>query len=555
MFESQWDAFAVCDKLRLFEHDRDVLIVTRGAGNGKKVPSIPPQAEIFAWKQNDDDPNGKKADGWLKDVVNTIAAPVRSVVTAPEFKDVNEWTSKGRAGCDELTSALAEATVVQVLASRTAVEVSSLISPLCVSASQDTFPNLPGPEAFYGLAGKVVRLIEPHTEADPVALLGQLLAGVGNVLGRDQYIVADGARHYLNLYAVLVGQSSKGRKGTSWNHIGNLLKQVDPDWRKERVANGLSSGEGLIWAVRDEIEETKPIREKGRNTGEYETFIADQGENDKRLFVIEGEFANVLKVMAREGNTLSPIIRSAWDSGDLRTMVKNSPAKATGAHISIIGHITRDELRRLLTQTESANGFANRFLFLAVRRSKCLPEGGALEPAALDGVVEELLSVINFAKDVVELSRDLEARKLWHEVYPRLSAAQPGMSGAVTGRAEAQVTRLSAIYALLDRSRWIRPEHHQAAIAFWDYCERSAKWIFGTETGDRNADKILRSLRHAANGMTRTEISSFVFNKHVSSGDIDEALRMLISLNMVYWQIEQTGGAPAERWFIANVAK
>jgi predicted TIM-barrel fold metal-dependent hydrolase len=33
----------------------------------------------------------------------------------------------------------------------------------------------------------------------------------------------------------------------------------------------------------------------------------------------------------------------------------------------------------------------------------------------------------------------------------------------------------------------------------WDYCEQSAAWIFGTSTGDRNADKILRALRHAEN--------------------------------------------------------
>lgn len=70
-------------------------------------------------------------------------------------------------------------------------------------------------------------------------------------------------------------------------------------------------------------------------------------------------------------------------------MVKTAPAKATGAHISLIGHITRDELRRLLTQTESANGFANRFCWLAVKRSKCLPDGGAIHTVNFDDVVAE----------------------------------------------------------------------------------------------------------------------------------------------------------------------
>jgi hypothetical protein len=327
------------------------------------------------------------------------------------------------------------------------------------------------------------------------------------------------------------------------------MERVDFDWRQDRVTYGLSSGEGLIWAVRDPIEETKPIRDKGRHTGEYETYIANHGELDKRLFVIEAEFANVLKVMAREGNTLSPVIRSAWDCGDLKTMVKNSPAQATKAHVSIIGHITRDELRRLLTQTETANGFANRFCWLGVKRSKCLPDGGAIHTVNFDDVIAELESAVNFAKDFVEIVRDPEARKLWHEVYPRLSEAQPGMSGAIIGRAEAQVMRLSAIYALLDKSKVIRPEHHHAAMALWHYCEQSAKYIFGTSTGDRNADKILTALRHAPDGMTKTEISVQVFNRHASSADLDEALRLLHGLGMAACRIETSGGAPIQRWF------
>jgi Protein of unknown function (DUF3987) len=460
---------------------------------------------------------------------------VKRVKTPSPHKDLNDWTRSG-ATADDLLAAIMNSG-------------NSLNSQFLPVALRDDYPKPLATEAFYGLAGEIVRRIEPHTEADPVALLFQLLAAFGNLIGHDHYIVADGARHYLNLYGVLVGQSSKGRKGTSWNHVANVMERVDSDWRQDRVTYGLSSGEGLIWAVRDPIEETKPVREKGRHTGEYETFIANHGELDKRLFVIEAEFANVLKVMAREGNTLSPVIRSAWDSGDLKTMVKNSPAKATGAHISIVGHITRDELRRLLTQTESANGFANRFCWLAVKRSKCLPDGGAIHTVNFEQVVVELKSAINFAKDFVEICRDPEATKLWHAVYPRLSEAQPGMSGAVIGRAEAQVMRLSAIYALLDKSKLIRPEHHHAAMALWRYCEQSAKWIFGTSTGDRNADKIVAALRHAPNGMTKTEISVKVFNRHASSADIDGALRLLHGLDMVNYQEEASGGAPIQRWF------
>ena len=81
---------------------------------------------------------------------------------------------------------------------------------------------------------------------------------------------------------------------------------------------------------------------------------------DKRRLVVEPEFAQTLKVLAREGNTLSAIVRQAWDGEPLQTIVRNDPLRATDAHIGIVGHITRAELLRYLTATELANGFANR---------------------------------------------------------------------------------------------------------------------------------------------------------------------------------------------------
>ena len=96
----------------------------------------------------------------------------------------------------------------------------------------------------------------------------------------------------------------------------------------------------MIWAVRDEISKQEPIRKGGRITG-YQEVVVDHGIEDKRLLVLEAEFASPLRVLGREGNILSAVIREGWDTGDLRTLTKNSAAKATGAHITILGHITK----------------------------------------------------------------------------------------------------------------------------------------------------------------------------------------------------------------------
>ena len=221
----------------------------------------------------------------------------------------------------------------------------------------------------------------------------------------------------------------------------------------------------------------------------------------KRLQVIETEFASVLKVLQREGNTLSAIVRQAWDTGDLRTMTRRDPLTATGAHVSVIGHITLEELRRYLDATEMASGFANRYLWACVRRSKSLPEGSAIPDTTLRSFVTKAASALDHARRVDEVKRDAPARALWAEHYERLAKGRRGMVGALLARAEAQVLRLSLVYALLDNSKEIRVEHLRAALALWDFCERSIVHVFGLSTGNPDADQILNALRSTTRGL------------------------------------------------------
>jgi hypothetical protein len=244
------------------------------------------------------------------------------------------------------------------------------------------FPELSS-KALYGLAGDVVRTIEPHTESDSAAMLIQFLVAFGNAIGRTAFYWIEATRHFMNLFTVIVGESSKSRKGTSWQHIKNLFERCSDDWSAKCLKSGLSTGEGLINAVRDATYKTEPIKEKGRVVG-YQDVMVDAGESEKRALIIASEFALVLRVLGREGNTLSAIIRDAWDTGRLQSIPKNNPIKATDAHISIISNITAIELRRNLSETEAANGFANRFLWVSARRSKLLPDGGNLTDAEIN---------------------------------------------------------------------------------------------------------------------------------------------------------------------------
>ena len=393
------------------------------------------------------------------------------------------------------------------------------------------WPSPPHGDAFRGLLGEMVQSLAPHTEADPVAILVQSMAVFGNQIGRGVHFRADGAYHGLNLFVNIVGASSASRKGTSFSRVREVFAATDGSL-PERIASGLSSGEGLIWRVRDD--------------GEHDS---RDGRPDKRLIVFEGEFGKVLKVMARDGNTLSAILREAWDTGKLTTLTKKDTATATDAHVTVIGQITRDELKRHLSATDCVNGFGNRFAWFAVKRSRYIPLGSDWpELMKFSGKIRRQQAL---ACSLGEIRRTAEADELWVSIYPDLTAARPGLVGALTSRAEAQVMRFSAIFAAVDAANRISVDHLKAALALWNYSVRCCVFIFGEGVGDPIADRILRELKKAGEeGITRTEIVSGIFHRNLNAGALSDAFERLRDADLAFAAQNWDGtGRPAERWF------
>jgi hypothetical protein len=357
------------------------------------------------------------------------------------------------------------------------------------------FPT-PGDAMFYGLPGDLVRTIEPHTEAAPVAILLQFLAAFGIAIGSAPHFMVGEDRHQLKVWPLIVGVTSRGRKGVSASIVKRVLREVDQEFVNSRIQSGLSSGEGLIHAVRDAAEVTK-------GNGRFK--IVDPGVKDKRLLVFESEFASVLRLAKREGSVLSTTMRLAWDADCLRILNKNTPMNATGVQIGIVGHITKEELLRHFDEIEMANGFANRFFWVCAQRTKLLPSPKAIDESLMQPLTRRVRKARTFAATVGEMSRSSSAERLWETFYSKL-AMRSGvfLADAILGSAEAQIMRVACRFALLDLSRVVKTTHLRASWELWEFSEASVRYIFGNKLGDPVADKILDALCRADDWFSRT---------------------------------------------------
>jgi len=350
------------------------------------------------------------------------------------------------------------------------------------------------PTALYGLPGEVVEALAPETEADPAGLLLSFFVFFGCIVDRGPHVIIGGDQHPARLFGVLVGESGKARKGSSFAMVRAVMAEADPVFVRDRILGGFGSGEALVDAA---------------------------SEDDRRVLVRDPEFARLLTIATRDGSTLSMYVRDAWDGHRLEDRSrKGGKVVVDGAHVSIATEITAEELRAKLTAVETANGFANRFLFVCVRDSQRLPKGGSLDEATIAELGKKVQERLDYARVNKVMHRTPEADELWVPLYHAMCEDKAGgLLGAVIARDRTQMVRLQVAYALTDGSRYIERHHVEAAWALWRYCRASAAHIFAGSLGDPIADRLLAALRKAGPaGLDGTQQSA-LFDRHVTAAE------------------------------------
>lgn len=417
---------------------------------------------------------------------------------------------------------------------------------------------IPDPAMFHGILGRICAAAEPYTEADPVGILVSLLAGCGVLIGPDTYVDVGSSRHRVLIWPILFGTSGTGRKGEATNTAMLFLNHAFPSLR-DKTVSGLSSGEGLIEAIRDPDEEPAKA---GKDPVQV-------GTEDKRLLCIESEFSSVLARAAREGNTLNSILRAAWDGGDLM-ILNRQRVRASGSHIGIVAHVTPKEFVAKMAKADMAGGTFNRFLPVWVDRARRLPVPERVPLTSLTSLTSHLVRQIDLARRQTSITLSPEADALWRdELYDLLTPDvddREDLASEFTRRSQPYCRRLAALYALLDlptpsyplepfrseRYGIVGVEHLRAAYALVRYSMDSAAYVLAGTSKDRAMDRLTRAISISREGLDREDIRD-LFSKHKTGAEVD-VLMARLDLDDRY-EVVKVQGQGRPRTVVRNATK
>ena len=401
-------------------------------------------------------------------------------------------------------------------------------------------PAPPSPEAFVGPLGDLTRAIAPHVPWDPVAFHFQALVALGNYLGFAPYVADGASQRRANMFLAVVGGTASG-KGSSWAFVDWLMNRVDPQWCNDRVITAVGSGEGLLSKITDPVFTLNPRGDE---------VLAIEGSPDKRVLYVEEELGALFnKMVAQE--SVEKMITKAWDSGALETATKKESMRCAAPHVSIVGHITPDELFDRLDKRLLDNGFSNRWLYVLIKRTAVVPR--PRPPQELPQVVAAADRVVSAARDAAanwsgEVSLSPGAAQVFDETYEVMAAQRfAGAVGKQSARWAPQMFKLALVFAALSGSVQISREDLLAARAVWAYAHRSSVAFLSGMTGNEYADRLLAMWRETDYAdLTLTDIDD-MFSKHMSAHKRAKMLDRLARDGLITRAVAQSprGGRPA----------
>lgn len=390
----------------------------------------------------------------------------------------------------------------------------------------------PDPTCLYGLIGDVARAGSEGTETNAHAIAANFMAYLSCAVGRGVYLPIGNTWHHARLFCLHIGRSGRGRKGDAVSlvlRIDAALRAIDDAFAPQVHRGGLSTREGLAALIHD-----------GYRQGRLDVPAME----DKRLWVVESEFANVLHQGRRDGNTLSAALRDCWDGVDLKPATKSNRLYASDPHVCLSGAISPGELTGLMSARELTNGFANRFLMIWAERSRMLPFPKETPQAVVEKLARRTLEVLAFVHadrhgEHERLRMELSPQAQWRygQLYRNELNDDLGDSivGALLERRAPMLLRLAMLMALSDLQTRIDVQHIDAAMAWIRYATASVRFVFVSAAEEAKlaqvlelSNRVLVFLRERGQA-TRSQISVECFRGKASKTRIDASLEHLLA--------------------------
>lgn len=404
----------------------------------------------------------------------------------------------------------------------------------------------PDPACFYGLVGDVAKEGSEAAETNPIAIAGNFIAYLSCTIGRGPFLTVGNSVHHSRIFFLHVGRSGRGRKGDALSlvmRIDEAVRLHGSGFAPQVHRGGLSSREGLAALIHD-----------GYRSGRESVPAVE----DKRLWVVESEFANVLQQSRRGGNTLSAALRDCWDGVDLKPATKTNRVHASAPHVCLCGAISPVELLALVQQRDLLNGFVNRFLIAWGERTSI----EAFPRRAPQDVVNELsrrvLDVIEFARKRADkdggggLELTGDARTRYADIYQTELSRDFGsaMVESLLERRAPMLLRLAMLFALTDLSSLIEVRHIEAAMAWIHYFTDSVCLVFVSGRPQPVPPQIVWAAQRIAEFLaqrgcaSRRDLLVDCFGRHQPASVVDAAIAHLISGETTKIDIEVRARAP-----------
>lgn len=357
------------------------------------------------------------------------------------------------------------------------------------------------------------------------------LLGLGMAVG-GMRTLEDAPAVSANLFVCFVGSTGTG-KSKGKRHLALLLDQALPYEYDDQppfgaqYLNGIQSGEVLIKQFQHPM--IDPMTNKMIGFWPGVRIIADFEE-----------LATLVGKSSRQGSTLKSVLMDMYDA-PLRlssTSMSHGNIVADRPFGSAVTTTQYDSIRNLITRSDDASGFANRWTFatgvpkrqFSVNRVRV----DMTKPAGF-------LSGINLrARAEESVTWEDDGEKAWDNFFHgRLFEARTASDMSIVQRLDLMLKKLFLLFAVNENRTSVSSDIVNRVISLFPHLMETygivESKISATEEGD-DTDRILRHVKRltsSTRGPTATELYRVMKNKNNSVTKIRKLLENLVVLGMI----------------------